>query len=471
MLRQFSCKIRELKEKADGRFLLAVSGGIDSMCMADLFLRSGEDFAIAHCNFRLRGCDSDSDELLVREWAESHSVEFHVRSFDTLGYAEGNGISIEMAARELRYSWFSELCDKFGYGIVAVAHNADDNAETLILNLLRGCGMKGATAIAGLSPLPCSSSDDLRLFRPLLDVTRKQIEGYALANSISYRTDKTNLESEYKRNRIRNDVFPHFAKINPSFIRTLNRDIDYFTDAAQIVEEWCGSAASEVAEYGNGRKSLHIYIDRLMGFRQWKYLLYYILQPYGFTSIVLSSLENLLVSGRTFSGKRFESHSHVLMTERGKLVVEPYVPAAVNELDQSGVLVAVRGVGNYSFGGTSFKVELLHRNEMTSLRQPCGTLIMDADRLSFPFVCRRWRQGDWFVPFGMKGKKKVSDLFADLKYDFHSKEASIIMVDTRTEGLAQIQHVAGVLGVRIDDAYKVTESTERILRVSLINLK
>ncbi|MBO5418572.1 MAG: tRNA lysidine(34) synthetase TilS [Bacteroidales bacterium] len=468
MQKAFSRKVNELKEITDGGFLLAVSGGIDSMCMADLFLKTGESFAVAHCNFHLRGEESDEDAALVRAWTEEHSVRFHLRNFDTAGYAEKQGISIEMAARDLRYSWFSDLCEEFGYKVVIVAHNADDNAETLMLNLLRGCGLKGASAIAPLSVLPDGRSGDVKLFRPLLDVTRKQIEGYVFANGIAYRTDRTNFESDYKRNRIRNEVFPHFAKINPSFVRTLNRDIDYFTDAAQIVESWCEKAAAEVTEHSSEHGSIYIDIKKLMEYKQWKYLLYYILQPYGFTSLVLSSLENLLVSERTISGKRFESSAYVLMTGRNGLFVEPIDSVSHKELTENDAMVTVRAPGRYSFCGTTFMVEILPYSKDMSLKQPSGTVIMDAGRMRFPFVCRKWRQGDWLVPFGMKGKKKVSDLFADLKYDLHSKKVSIIMVDTRTDGLAEVQHVAGVLGVRIDDAYKVTESTERILRLSVI---
>ena len=194
----------------DKKTLLAVSGGIDSMCMAEIFVRRYpcESLAVAHCNFNLRGEESDGDESLVRSWAEEHGVRFHVRSFDTKGFAAEHGVSIEMAARELRYRWFAELCSVEGYDEVAVAHNANDNAETLMLNLLRGSGMKGLVGMSDVSAIPYAEDSAARLVRPLLDMTRKQIEGYALANRVKYRNDSTNFSSDYKRNMLRNEVFP-----------------------------------------------------------------------------------------------------------------------------------------------------------------------------------------------------------------------------------------------------------------------
>ena len=222
------------------RCLLAVSGGGDSMCLADMWLRAfGPDsFAMAHCNFNLRGEDSDADEALVTEWAESNGVRLHKVSFDTVGYAEGNGVSIEMAARDLRYGWFGQLCEEYGYAAVVTAHHADDNAETMVLNMVRGTGLKGLSGMKPVSPLPLSSRE-ISLLRPLLTFTRKQIEGYLFAQKVPYREDKTNASVEYRRNSIRHEVFPLFGKMNPSYVRTLNREMTYFKDASDIVEDWC----------------------------------------------------------------------------------------------------------------------------------------------------------------------------------------------------------------------------------------
>lgn len=208
--------------------LVAVSGGIDSMCLAEKVRQNGEPFAVAHCNFGLRGADSNADEALVRSWAAAHGITCHVKSFDTKAYASSNGISIEMAARRLRYHWFGELCREHGYSGVAVAHNANDNAETLILNLLRGTGLRGITGMKAEGFVPDPDFSDIPLLRPLLGMTREEIEAFAKENGIRWREDATNAQTDYKRNKIRNLVFPVFAQINPSFIQTLNRDMERF---------------------------------------------------------------------------------------------------------------------------------------------------------------------------------------------------------------------------------------------------
>ena len=499
MQKLLSLKIEELRRlignTRSASFLLAVSGGMDSMCMADLFLNvvGAESFAVAHCNFHLRGEESDGDEALVKAWADDNGVRMHRVDFDTVSYAWEHGVSIEMAARDLRYGWFEQLCEEFGYDVVAVAHNANDNAETLMLNLLRGTGLNGLHGMAEVSD---------KIFRPLLEVTRRQIEGYVLAHRVLYRHDSSNFESEYKRNMIRNEVFPVFEKVNPSFVRTLNREIGYFAEAGSIVEDWCRAHLANVVSYPESSSchpersegSVTISIPSLLSTDHWRYLLYYILQQYGFNSQTIASVEDLLASDRTISGKRFDSPTHTLRTERDVLYIHKNVidfesdrqmtvigmpPPAWGRLNEvkagakGGHCLSdaspVRGTGIYNFNGVRWQVEELEWSSEMPLRQPQGVLIADADKLLFPFVCRPWRQGDWFVPLGMRGKKKVSDLFADLKYTSFQKEAALMIVDTRTEGLAEQQHIAGVLGVRIDDRYKVTPQTTRIMRLTILN--
>ena len=508
MLRQFAQKVEEMRRLIDdsrsASFLLAVSGGMDSMCMLDLFSRTlpASDFALAHCNFSLRGSESDGDQALVEARASELGVRLFVKRFDTVAYAQVHGISIEMAARELRYTWFEELCLEHGFDVLSVAHNANDNAETLMLNLLRGTGLNGLHGMSEISELcatgkvpedgedmppparGCLSvartgvfgiSDTLpvAVCRPLLEFTRKQIEGYALTHRVPYRHDSSNFESDYKRNRIRNEVFPVFEKVNPSFVRTLNREIGYFAEAGSIVDEWCRAQLPAVF---SGEKEC-IDIKALMGTPHWRYLLYYILSPYGFNHQLLASVESLLTSSRTKSGKRFESDTHVVMVERENLVLKPLANKsdclscvsddAGHALHNDDIMV-VRASGIYNFNGRRFKVEVVERTSDLQLRQPEGILMFDADVLRFPFVCRRWRQGDWLVPFGMRGRKKISDLFTDLKFDTRAKEESVIVVDTLSSGLAEQQHVAALLGVRIDDRYKITPSTNRLVRITYL---
>ena len=536
MLKQFAQMIEDFKrligdsrsasfrhagqhEGASVRFLLAVSGGMDSMCMLDLFSQvvPVEEFAVAHCNFHLRGEESDGDEAFVKAWADANGVRMHRVDFDTVSYATEHGVSIEMAARDLRYGWFEQLCDEFGYDVVAVAHNANDNAETLMLNLLRGTGLNGLHGMAEMTilssndgrfcdredmPPPamgrkryskwscgplqraaCGSRDagvfgitnrpfnreKVLLFRPLLEVTRKQIEGYVMARRVAYRDDSTNFESDYKRNRIRNEVFPVFEKVNPSFVKTLNREIGYFAEAGSIVEDWCRAQLHKVLLDSN-QDCVTISLPALLETEHWRYLLYYILQSYGFNSATLESLESLLESDRTISGKRFESASHILYTERDSLIVRP---VSINDISyrqrsDRDDMMTVRGEGVYNLNGVRWQVKVVEMTQDFSLKQPVGTVIMDADKMAFPFVCRAWRQGDWFVPFGLKGRKKVSDLFADLKFTQMDKAKALMIVDCRGD-LAENQHVAGVLGYRIDDRYKVDQTTKNIILMTILN--
>ena len=459
------------------------------MCLADLWVRAfgPESCAMAHCNFNLRGEDSNADEALVTEWAQSHGIRLHKVSFDTTQYASENGVSIEMAARELRYRWFGELCLEHGYAAVVVAHHADDNAETMVLNMVRGAGLKGLTGMKPVSNLPYADNTSLRgasatwqspyLLRPLLTFTRKQIEGHAFAWKVPYREDKTNSSVEYRRNSIRHEVFPLFERMNPSYVRTLNREMAYLNDASDIVEDWCRSQLPHVIATGESSHviarseatwqsvPLTISIPSLLSIPQWRYLLYYILEPYGFNSATLESLESLLISDRTVSGKRFESEEYVLLTERETLEVIKKAEDVSHDSTGDPFMVA-RIPGTYHVNGSRIVVERLLWTSDMSLRQPEGTMILDAAKLRFPFVLRKWRSGDWMIPFGMKGKKKISDLFTDLKYSHIQKERAVILVDMKGD-FAEQQHVAGVAGVRIDDRYKVTDNTETILRITI----
>ncbi len=463
--------INEWSASSCNGVLLAVSGGIDSMCMADLFLNLREPlpFAMAHCNFSLRGEESDGDEAMVRSWASEHGINIHVQRFDTFAYAMDNGISIEMAARDLRYAWFEELCREHGYAAVVVAHNANDNAETLMLNLLRGSGMNGLSGMSLVSRVPSGTPDSPYLLRPLLAFARRQIEGYAYARRVPYRDDSTNASSDYKRNRIRNEVFPVFESINPSFIRALNHGMGNFAEAGDIVADYCRSLVPSVVSHLPGDR-VSIDTKALLAQKHWRYLLYFILEPYGFNSSTLSSIEDLLCSSRTVSGKGFGAAAYALNMERNQMIVSPLptggLASAVEAESRNVDIMPVRGAGTYHFNGRIFKVEALTWTPDMPLKQPAGTLIADASRLKFPFVLRAWRSGDWMIPLGMKGKKKVSDLFADLKFSSLDKRSAVILVDTVTDGLAELQHIAALACLRLDDRYKVTPSTASVIRIT-----
>ena len=479
------------------KVLLAVSGGIDSMCMADMFCRAGGEYAIAHCNFHLRGAESDADAEFVEKWAETHGVPFFRADFDTAAYASEHGISIEMAARELRYAWFARVAAQEGFDAVAVAHNANDNAETLILNLLRGTGLRGIRGmltesllpagyhpenrLAALDPSHCRQwappsyvaeggtdfqgdtrpeEGRIKLIRPLLGMTRAEIEAYAKEHGVEYRVDSTNAENDAQRNRIRNEVFPEFAEINPSFVRTLNADMRHFAQADAIVDDYFRRAKAEIVS-----EDRTISVDKLLGFKHWEYLFFRLAEPCGFSEKTLESMVALLYERAegfpcTFAGKRFYSPTHVLETSSSGMTIRPRDKKA--DSDSS---VTVFGPGEYHFKGRTVSIGFI---EPESLKQDEGVLICDASALPFPFMLRGWQAGDWMRPFGMGGRaKKLSDIFTDRKMSLSDKEDAIVVyspaLDDDGDG-----RVAAVAGLRMDEALRVREGSAKVLRISVL---
>lgn len=333
--------------------LLAVSGGIDSICLASLFLNSssGRRFAVAHCNFHLRGEDSDSDEALVAAWCGRNGVRFHKADFDTEQYASSHNVSIEMAARELRYDWFASLCRDNGYYGVAVAHNANDNAETLILNLLRGTGLRGITGMQAESVVPVTRDElsGVRLLRPMLSFSREQIEEYVAANSLEYHDDRTNAETVYKRNRIRHLVFPVFESLNPSFLTTFAREMNAFSEVQEIADDYFLSVSEGVCEPAGKDEVLRVNAVRLCHLKHYKYVLYRLLEAYGFRDRLLEPVVRLLESGKTFSGKVFEAPGYELITAGECLIVRkagrvvPESPVVSAQGDRANASSGVQG--------------------------------------------------------------------------------------------------------------------------------
>ena len=298
------------------RILLAVSGGIDSMYLANRApeLFPGARFAVAHCNFALRGAESDGDEAFVRDWCAAHGLECFVRRFDTAGYAAEHGVSIEMAARELRYAWFAELCRDGGFEAVAVAHNADDNAETLVLNLLRGTGTRGLRGMG----------DRDGIVRPLLGTTRAEIRDWMNAHGCAWRDDSTNADSTPKRNRIRNEVFPVFAKINPSFIRTLGDDMERFARVDDIAEAWFRSVRDGLTTEDGA-----VRIPAVLALEHWEYALWRLLDGAGLRGPTFGKLVALLRRYKdeprgtvTIGGKTFEGNGTVLAIDRELIILQ-----------------------------------------------------------------------------------------------------------------------------------------------------
>lgn len=457
-----------LLPEGGGAVLLAVSGGVDSMVMADLFLKclDKSSITLAHCSFHLRGKESDGDEAFVREWAGNHGLAYRKVDFDTVGYAKSHGLSVEMAARELRYGWFASLCGTEGYRAVAVAHNANDNAETLILNLLRGTGLKGLCGMRESSLLPGSEA---LLIRPMLSFSRAEILEYARSQGIHWREDSTNSDSAYKRNLIRNEVFPLFEKVNPSFLETLASDMRHFSQVQTIADDFVAAnlpkAEGEAfpgkwSAVGNlpSAGEISVKVNDLSRLPHWEYLFFRLLEPYGFNEAVIRDMIELIKSGKTFSGKEFRSATHVARTSRNSITLEA-LSGEGRTADLEYDSVEVTGAGKYVVGGVGFEVEVA---EIEDLKQPEGVTVVN---LSFPFTVRPWIAGDWMRPLGMKGrKKKLSDMFNDLKFSREQKDRALVIAG---EG----SHVLALVGYRVDISVALTAlqpAQGPIIRIRLI---
>ena len=406
--------------------LVAVSGGRDSMVLAEKVRSEGGPFAVAHCNFRLRGADSDADEALVRAWAERCDVPCHVKAFDTEAVAAAEGISIEMAARKLRYRWFGELCRKHGYEAVLTAHHAGDNAETFFLNLLRGTGIKGLTGMKAESFLPDPEFADIPLRRPLLGLTREEIDRLAALWQVPFRDDRTNAENTVKRNKLRNRVFPVFREINPSFEKTLAGDMERLSMVSAIADDYYRENASLLWD---GKR---IDTALLRTFPHWEYLLYRILEEDGLSAPLIAQATDIVRSGA--GGKR----------------VGPFVSAA-------GRLVREESAGAPEITVTEEAWEPGRSPVM-----PEGVLAVDADKVHGELVADRWVAGDWIRPLGMRGRRKLQDWFKDRHFSLVDKQQAVIVRDS---GLTDAHHVVAIAGHVIDDTYRITADTRRIYRI------
>lgn len=430
-----------------GKVLVAVSGGIDSMTLATLFLTTDIKIIVANCNFHLRGKESDGDSEMVGDWCKAHDVRLVRKDFDTESYARDNGISIEMAARDLRYRWFAEVCEAEGCSALAVAHNANDNAETLLLNLLRGTGINGLSGMpeSGKIPVP-GYSGDAKLIRPLLGITRAEIEAYVEENGIPYREDSTNAETEYKRNKLRNLVFPVFSEINPSFLDTLSREMAHFSQASRVLDDYYAIYGESLIHKTDD--GLSVDLGALMAEPHRDYVLYRLLSGYGFNASQLEEISSLVQSDRQRAGKVFLSGNYRVSFTTGTMVIDE--PGSFRE-------IVVAGPGKYD----GFEVSVRPWPCGMDLKQPEGILIMDSAAVRFPFIVRSWKDGDHIRPLGMKGEKKLSDMFVDLHYSIPEKEKALVLAESRASS-----KILALLGRRIDDSVKVTSATKEIIVIS-----
>ncbi len=420
-----------------GILLVAVSGGVDSMVLLDLLQQIGVDVAVTHCNFLLRGEESDGDEQLVKEYCQHRNIGFHLARINTRQYAEEHKISIQEAARELRYEWFRKLVTKYRYSAVATAHHATDQVETILLQTLRGTGIRG---LQGMAP------ENHQVIRPLLEITRKEILDYATKHKIVFREDSSNASDKYSRNLLRKEVLPVLEKINPAFEH-------HFVQTSLVVQQLNGWLQSEVEKWAKKHllstsRSVKIPMKPLLKHKASQVLLFELLQPFGFSSATITQVYEAMLEQ---SGKLFFSHTHRLIKDREELILSRLAAS-----DKTGAFFIT--AGNNELITPEFKISISYIPTPDNLFVNPGTALLDKDLVKFPLVVRLWRPGDKFKPLGMKGWKKVSDFLTDLKLSIADKERVWVM-----ESGGEIIWIAGW---RIDNRYKITKKTKRVIQMN-----
>ena len=416
--------------------VVGISGGADSVALLHILVSLGYKCIAAHCNFNLRGDESFRDEQFTIDFTKRLQVPLCKISFETNKYAQENRLSVEMAARELRYRWFEELLNTYDADAVAVAHHRDDSVETLLINLTRGSGLTGLT---GIKP------KNGNVVRPLLCVSREDIYTYIEKNGLEYVTDSSNSSDIYTRNFIRLKVIPLLEEINPSVKASLARTANHLYDASLIYNHSIEEARRVIIQ--NNRLS----ISALLSFPAPATILYEMLKPYGFSRTVCESIFTVLDKD---SGKIFYSSTHRLLKDRSDLLID-----VLSGEDNRAYLINLED-DNVDLP-VELKPEIVVIKEDYQIEKDRKFAYFDFDKLSFPLVLRHWQEGDWFVPFGMKGKKKISDYFSDKKFSLFDKE--------KTWLLCSGQDVIWIVGERTDNRYRIEKTTKRVLKLKFID--
>lgn len=406
-----------------GKYILALSGGIDSMVLADMLLQAKAEFVLAHCNFHLRGEESDGDEQFVRDFAERKGLSLYVKQFDTLNYAEEHKLSIEMAARDLRYAWFEELRQQLGYDKIAVAHHADDQLETFFINLLRGAGIRG---LKGMRPV----NDNI--IRPLLDKSREEIHQYAIENGIKWREDHTNAETQFLRNKIRHELLPVIDSISKEGRASILKSISHLASENELYRELVDEKLLQIVKKdGEVQKTSHLSPLTPQLLFEW-------LRDYGFNSDQVHFIYEAM-NGQP--GTSFFSPTHKVTIERDGVELTP-----ICQHDKTQVELVYEQHPN----DDNFVID--KSPEVAQL---------DYDKLTFPLKLRIWQAGDRFYPLGMKGSRLLSDFMKDLKLTTRQKEECRVLTTAKDE-------IVWVVGRRVDERFKVTDKTKTILKIQMV---
>lgn len=417
--------------------LLTVSGGMDSMVMCHLFHAAGFPFAIAHCNFNLRGIESDGDEQLVRSLADKYKVEVFTNSFATKEYAAEKNISIQLAARELRYAWFEYLRKEKGLDLIATAHHLNDNIETIIYNLIKGTGIRG------LRGIPVRHE---HIIRPLLFASRDEIEAYQKENQIAYREDSSNADDKYTRNTIRHHLIPLMKEINPGLEKTFGDKIELFTELEALYEKQVNKPVKNL--FLKRKNDIFIPVLKLKKTKNVSSILFEYLKDFGFNA---KQVEDMLANLDGTSGKHFLSGKARIIKDRRFFIL-----TQLSQKDFTTQLIQ-KDDTEIILPNANLKLETL-KPENLKVSADKNTAFIDLSKLEFPLTIRHWKQGDYFYPFGMKmKKKKLKKFFTDQKIAINEKE-TIWVIESN-------QKVVWVAGHRTDERFKVEPITKEVLRI------
>jgi len=420
------------------RYLLAVSGGIDSMVMLHLFQQSSFSFAVANINFKLRGEEADSEAVFLYKYCLKNKIKLYQTAFDTEEYAIANKISIQMAARDLRYQWFERLAEEEKYNYVAIAHHLDDQSETFFINTLRGTGIAGLHGIAKIKN---------NIIRPLLFSTREEITQYALKNNIPYKDDSSNASDKYQRNYIRHHILPEFYNLRNDFSRSLDITISHISEVEQYANIHIAKELDTIIEE-NDSGIFQININKLLKSNFHNLLLYNALKEYNFQNSHIQDITKLIKSNAT--GKTVISSTHKITIDRENLLLHKIQDKDINNLE-----IQINSLEDNSWDISDIKLEFPFSGEYRINNQ--NLAFLDFDKLKFPLTIRNWKYGDSFRPLGMKGEKKLSDFFIDEKISNIKKK--------KIKLLCSSNKIIWVIGYRIDNKYRITNNTKSILKL------
>ncbi|MFD2720920.1 tRNA lysidine(34) synthetase TilS [Hymenobacter monticola] len=418
--------------------LVAVSGGLDSVVLLDILHRLRVQVAVAHCHFGLRGEDADADEQFVRKLAKQYGLPYFAEFFRTKEFAEQEGISTQMAARLLRYRWFEEVREREQLAAIATAHHQRDQAETMILNLTHGTGL------AGLHGIQVKNG---HVVRPLLGLGRDDLHDYLVERGLRWREDDSNDSPVYQRNLLRHEVLPVLREINPNLDQTMAATAERVGGAEEIVRRYVEDTAAQARR--DEDEVTYLNISTLQKTAATTLVLHELLRPFGFSWPVV---KDIVAAFGGESGRRFDSPTHRLVKDREHLVITP------RRTSQYGTFQLVAGQTDLLADGMRLKAELHDDAKHFIIPRSKSTAALDADKLKFPLTLRRWQEGDWFMPLGMKGKKLLSDFLIDQKVPLNLKDE--VRVLTSADG-----KICWVVGWRVDDRFKVEDATERVLTV------